>query len=136
MINNSSPGFTTCGNLSKFTADNAAENISFKAEARTDFIEYNWWGAPHEDVNADAFYTKARSSGFFEKGKYRIGITSDDGIRFSIDGKKVFEDWSIHEAKHDEIIVELNGRHRFELSHYDHSGFASLTFIMEKIIEE
>lgn len=128
--------YNITGDLSRFTPDNASQYIRFKAEERTDYIEYNWWGAPQKNVNADAFYTKAKTSGFFEKGRYRIGITSDDGIRFSIDGKKVFEDWTIHEPKHDEIIVELNGRHSFELSHYDNSGFASLTFTMEKINED
>ncbi len=42
-----------------------------------------------------------------KSGDYKIGVTSDDGARLFIDGKKVIEDWTLHAAKTNAATIHL-----------------------------
>jgi parallel beta-helix repeat protein len=98
-----------------------------------DVLWYTWWGAPAEGVSADQFATVSRSSVVLAPGQYHISLTSDDGARLYIDGKKVIDHWQPHEAATDEITLTLGGRHTFTVEHYDAGGFSTVDFRMGRV---
>ena len=105
------------------------------ASAKTEVLDYRWWGAPQRNVNSDRFATFAKTTFNSDNGSYRIFLTSDDGVRMYLDGDLVHENWKIHESETDEVILNLvAGEHTIEIEHFDASGLASLDFRMEKII--
>jgi beta-glucosidase len=60
-----------------------------------------------------------------KKGRYRIVTNADDGIRVSLDKKKIIDDWSEHAAKSDSIIVDLAaGKHDVVVEYYQSNGGA------------
>ncbi|MCB0280603.1 MAG: hypothetical protein KDD94_13930, partial [Calditrichaeota bacterium] len=94
----------------------------------SDFLEYRWWGKPNDKVPDDQFLTKAEAHTTFAKGRYRIGLTSDDGVILLLDGKEIYRDWTEHEPAHHDLFVDLDGEHHFTVYHFDKSGFATLVF--------
>lgn len=91
-------------------------------------LAYVWWGKPAEEVPADRFATFAKTSFHITKGKYKIMLTSDDGVKLYLDGKLLIDRWDVHESTVDEIEVMLNGRHTIEIEHFDAGGLANLDF--------
>lgn len=67
-------------------------------------------------------------------GNYVARTTSDDGVRLSIDGKAVIENWTWHAATLDEGRVALAaGKHVFELEWFQIDGGAALTVALERL---
>jgi parallel beta-helix repeat protein len=93
-------------------------------------LAYNWWGAPTEGVDQDRFATFASTSFDIKPGKYRIQVTSDDGLRLYLDGERLIDNWNIHVPETDEIVVELGGQHRIDIEHFEGGGFATLSFYL------
>ena len=98
-----------------------------------DDLYFAWWGSPAEGVSEDKFATFAESEFDMEPGEYVIELTSDDGIRLFLDGKKIIERWDIHEPAVDEVQVKLGGHHKLELEHFEGGGFATLDFRWRKV---
>lgn len=96
-------------------------------------LGYRWWGAPQPGVPADAFATFASATLEVEPGQYRLTFTSDDGLRVYLDGDRIIDHWTVHEATVDTATVELSGRHQLEVEHFDAEGMATLDFYMEKL---
>jgi hypothetical protein len=62
----------------------------------------------------------------------RLSVTSDDGVRVSIDGKVAFEDWTWHAPRRGEAIVDLAaGEHRFEIEYFQIDGASALSVELE-----
>lgn len=100
---------------------------------KSEGLKYVWWRAPHEDVPADKFATFAETRVNMPKGKYRIILTSDDGVKLFLDGKLLVDRWDVHESAVDDIEIELDGKHKFEIEHFDASGLANLDFRIEPV---
>lgn len=96
-------------------------------------LAYVWWNKPAPEVPADRFATIAETTFNITKGKYRFLLTSDDGAKLYLDGKLLIDHWNIHESAVDEITVELNGKHKLEIEHFDATGLSNLEFSLEKI---
>lgn len=105
----------------------------FVAEMKVQDLYFAWWDAPAPGVQADRFATVSTTSFDMAPGKYQISLTSDDGVRMLLDGKKVIENWDVHEPETDEITVELGGHHTIEIEHFDASGFSTLDFRIKKV---
>jgi hypothetical protein len=96
------------------------------ASLTTGELYYAWWGKPAEGVHEDRFATIASTTFTIAPGKYTLALTSDDGARLYLDGKKLIDHWDIHEPDTDEITVTLGGAHTIEIEHFDASGFSTL----------
>jgi beta-glucosidase len=62
-------------------------------------------------------------------GDFAIAVTSDDGVRLFIDGKKVIDDWTEHAASTNRVTVHLVAGKPvpIKLEYFDRSGQASVT---------
>lgn len=100
----------------------------------TSQLAWRWWGAPHEKVPADKFATFATAKTTLPAGKYRITVTSDDGLRLYVDGNLVIDHWDIHEPAVDEAVLDLfGGEHQFEIYHFDAGGLATIDFRLDAV---
>ncbi|MBI1225920.1 MAG: hypothetical protein GC192_11850 [Bacteroidetes bacterium] len=118
------------------THPDAFQNLktqSPQATKTTDDLYFAWWGSPAEGVNEDKFATFAEAEFDMEPGEYLLELTSDDGVRLFLDGKKIIEHWDIHEPAVDEVRVKLGGHHKLELEHFDGGGFATVDFRWKKV---
>lgn len=102
------------------------------AEKKTNDLAFAWWGNPAEGVNADGFATLATSDFSIAAGEYVFELSADDGVRLYLDGKLLLDDWTVHEPKTNEIVVQLGGKHSLRIEHFDAGGFATLDFRMRK----
>ncbi len=109
------------------------KNTLPKATKTTDDLYFAWWGSPAEGVSEDKFATFAEADFEIEPGEYAIELTSDDGVKLFLDGKKIIDHWDIHEPAVDEVRVKLGGKHKLEVEHFDGGGFATLDFRMRRV---
>jgi hypothetical protein len=96
------------------------------ATQRTESLEGSWSGSPMEGVNANHFATLAEGRVTVEPGDYTLSITSDDGVRVLVDDEVVFEDWTWHAPKTDDIKLKLGGKHSIRIEHFELDGFSAL----------
>lgn len=89
--------------------------------------------APGGGVAADNYSIRYSGSLVPDRsGRFVFTVTSDDGVRLFLDGKKVLEDWSEHGPKTDEVSVELTANMPVEivLEYFEAAGQAKLSFGM------
>lgn len=68
-----------------------------------------------------------------EKGKYVASVLSDDGVRLSIDGKPVVENWTWHAPTRNESTIELaKGKHTLDLEYFQIDGAYALSVALTK----
>lgn len=96
-------------------------------------LYFAWWGSPAEGVQADHFATISTTTFDIAPGHYLLELTSDDGARLYVDGKRLIDHWDIHEPAVDEIEVELGGTHTIRIEHFEAGGFGTLDFRMRVI---
>ena len=71
--------------------------------------------APSDKVPADHFATVSTTELELPAGRYELRTVSDDGVRVSIDGRLVIDNWTWHPPMQDKAEVELKrARTRFE----------------------
>ena len=103
------------------------------ATQRVEALEGSWSGSPAQGVNANAFATLAEGRFTSEAGDYTLSLTSDDGVRVFVDDKVVFEDWTWHAPKSDDIKLKLEaGRHSIRIEHFELDGFSALQVRLTK----
>jgi hypothetical protein len=108
----------------------AGQNFDRKVTERIEPDLDCFWNlaAPASGVPVDGF--SVRFSGWLKApktGRYKLGFLSDDGLRVSLDGKKVIDDWKVGLYVR-EASVELTGQPQSILVEtYDLGGPASLT---------
>lgn len=108
-------------------------NLKPVAEKNTDDLYFAWWGSPAQGVQADRFATSATATVTLPAGRYRLELTSDDGVRLYVDGHCAIDRWNVHEPTADEVEVELGGEHQLRIEHFDASGFSTLDFRIRPI---
>jgi len=116
---------------------NPADSLAWKtlltgtppaAEKKADDLYFAWWDSPAAGVQADSFATVSGTSFDIAPGRYRIELTSDDGARLYLDGKRLIDHWDVHEPAVDEVEVALGGHHTLRVEHFDAGGFSTLDF--------
>lgn len=105
---------------------------------RTDpTVDFNWGdGAPADGLPVDHF--TARWTGTLmasETGDYAVSITSDDGSRLWIDGKKVADNWGDHgEASvFGQVHLVAGNAVPIKVEYYESGGEASMKLGWQKI---
>lgn len=101
-------------------------------EERRSDLDLHWGsGAPAEGVPPDHFATIATSAFRVPAGRYELRVTSDDGVRVSLDGEVVHEDWSWHAAREAAVPIDLDAsEHRLEIEHFEIDGHARLRAVL------
>ncbi len=62
-------------------------------------------------------------------GRYEVMTNTDDGVRVSLDGKRVIDDWTEHPAKTNAVTVDLKaGHHAVIVEYYQGGGGAIAQF--------
>ncbi len=76
----------------------------------------------------------ARTTLELEPGRYRVAITSDDGVALRVDGNLVVENWTWHAATLDRAEFALGGgAHAFELEYFQVDGPSALVLELDRI---
>ncbi|HNM24998.1 MAG TPA: PA14 domain-containing protein, partial [Saprospiraceae bacterium] len=105
------------------------------AKKTVEELAFAWWDKPAEGVDPEHFATVAEAEIELPKGRYEIELSSDDGLRFYLDGKRLIDHWDVHEPATDSITVSLNGRHRLRVEHFEAGGFATLDFRIKRVYD-
>lgn len=85
-----------------------------------------WPGSEH-------FGMIARSQIALPAGRWRVKTLSDDGIRVTVDGRKVVENWSWHGPTEDQGIFTASGQRpvEVEVEYFEIDGYAVLKLELE-----
>jgi hypothetical protein len=109
----------------KWESVRASEPLEIEAAAT---LDYRWPGKPVKSVPADFFATIATTGVELEAGTYELRTMSDDGIRVTVDGKVVLEDWTWHAPKAHAVKLTLEkGMHSILVEHFEIDGYAQLS---------
>lgn len=107
-------------------------NISMSgrpALVRTDsVINFDWaMGSPDPEIPVDSF--SVRWTGYIvprTTGVYKLGASTDDGLRLYIDGKLLIDSWFDRGRTLDfvEVKLEAGKRYTLQMEYYEKSGYA------------
>lgn len=66
-------------------------------------------------------------------GRWRVSTLSDDGVRVTVDGSVVLENWTWHGPTRDraEFIIDQERIVEIVVEHFEIDGYAVLTFDIE-----
>lgn len=83
---------------------------------------------------ADHFGMVARTRLMLPAGRWRFKTLSDDGVRVSVDGRPVIENWTWHGPTPNETIFEqkVSGDVELRVEHFEIDGYAVLQFEIEE----
>ena len=104
-------------------------NFQTPVLSRTDAtVNFTWAGSPATGVNADAF--SVRWSGKVVPGysqTYTFSVTSDDGVRLSVNGQQIINRWTTGSATATgTIALTANQEVPIVLEYFDSTGAASV----------
>jgi len=102
------------------------EGTPIETRANLRELNFAWGGAPGAAIPADHFATVSETEVNAPKGAYTLNVTSDDGVRVFVDGKKVLENWTWHGPTLDTAKLQLNGKHRIRVEHFEIDGYSAL----------
>jgi len=93
-------------------------------------LDHNWGaGSPDPAIAADHFSARWTRYLDLTPGLYRFTATSDDGIRVSIDGQWIINEWYDHAAKTVSVDRNLSaGHHLVVVEFYENGGDAVARF--------
>ena len=100
-------------------------------EQTTD-LGYQWYRSPADGVPPDHFATVAEGTLTVPPGRYRLDLTSDDGVRVWLDGTLIHNDWTYHPPRLAELDLELGGSHTLRIEHFEIEGYATLVATLRK----
>lgn len=87
-------------------------------------------------VGVNHFGLIARTQHSVEGGRYQLSVISDDGVRVMVDGETVFEDWTWHATRRDQVQIELEpGLRSFTLEYFQIDGATALSVDLERMEE-
>lgn len=97
------------------------------ATARLDSLDFAAGGSPREGVPADYFATVAEGTFAIPAGTYTIEVTSDDGVRVSLDGQTVINEWKYQGPTTYSYTGSLTeGMHTLRVAHFEIDGYTAL----------
>ncbi|MGH9200804.1 MAG: PA14 domain-containing protein, partial [Vicinamibacterales bacterium] len=99
-----------------------------------DVIHFDWGiGSPAGGIPADGFSVRwTRTIDFEQDGEYVFKVDADDGVRLSVDGMRLIDEW--HDASqktHEGRINLAAGWHTVVLEYYENTGNAYVQFVYE-----
>lgn len=104
------------------------------ATQRVDALVFPWRAGSPPGVRADRFATRARTEVDLPAGRWRLRVTSDDGVRVRVDGREVLANWTRHGPTEDQVELDLDaGRHTIEIEHMEIDGWAWLEAHFERV---
>jgi len=98
---------------------------SFKQE-KTARLDYAGTGALAEGLPNSYYAAVAEGSVKLPKGKYSLEMTSDDGVRVYVDGKRVIDNWTWHGPTLDKAEVQLSGLHKLRVEYFQIDGYSAM----------
>ena len=101
------------------------------ATTNTDKLQFGTSGSFLPGAPSDHFATVAQGSVDLPAGSYSLEVTSDDGCRVWIDGKKVIDEW--HYQGPTTYTVPISpGKHQIGIQHFEIDGYAALQVEIRK----
>lgn len=91
-----------------------------------DELNYAWGGSPGEGVPNDYFLTVAEGTLDITPGEYILDITTDDGVRVYVDGKRVLDQWKYQGPTNYPVTMRLGGQHKLRVEHFEIDGYSTL----------
>jgi len=91
-------------------------------------IDFNWNdGVPAPEIGADQFNIRWRGTLKVAKpGHYIVSTMADDGIRVSIGGKQIINDWTVATVRRNNVELELSeGYYPLIVDYFENEGPAS-----------
>jgi hypothetical protein len=83
-------------------------------------------------IGPDHFGMIARTTLPLPKGKWKLATLSDDGVRVTVNGKTLIDDWNWHTPKHDQAFCETASDENVEVvvEYFEIDGYAVLEFCL------
>jgi glucose/arabinose dehydrogenase len=90
------------------------------------WLEHIWGpGSPDPVVPADQFSARWSKTQYFAAGRYRFTTVTDDGVRLSVDDKRVIDKWQGQTGTAYDAVVDLGaGNHTITMEYFDEGGDA------------
>ncbi len=91
-------------------------------------INFAWgYGSPDAAVlPADNFSVRWTSTTYLSAGQYQFNVTADDGVRLSLDGKLIIDQWKDQPATTYHAIKWITaGAHAIKMEYYERGGSAT-----------
>ncbi len=98
-------------------------------------INHEWgYGSPSSGVvNNDHFSARWTRSIYFATGSYRFTTQSDDGIRVSVGGNRIIDNWNVHELQTNTADADLNaGTYTVVVEYFENTEVATAKFWWER----
>lgn len=91
-------------------------------------IDFDWGGgAPTAKTEGDNFSVRWERYVDTPGGRYRVDVTVDDGVRITLDGTILIDEWHDQAATHYGREVDVSpGRHLLRVEYYERGGNASV----------
>ncbi|MHB0858591.1 MAG: PA14 domain-containing protein [Anaerolineae bacterium] len=98
-------------------------------------IDFGWHlGSPDARVPADAFSARWRRTLSLSGGRYRFWTVADDGVRVSINGTRITDDWRDGAARRNERELTLqSGNYQVVVEYYEQVAGAEMRFGWEVV---
>jgi hypothetical protein len=97
-------------------------------------INHEWgYGSPAPGiVTNDHFSARWSRNVYFGAGSYRFTTQSDDGIRLSVGGNRIIDNWTVHELQTNTADADLNaGTYTIIVEYFEHTEIATAKFWWE-----
>jgi hypothetical protein len=97
-------------------------------------VFYDWGeGKPIAALpSADSFSVRWSGQRYFHSGFYHFGLFADDGVRLSIDGELLVNQWHYGRAEYHSLYTYLTaGYHDVKIEYFEHTGQAEIRFWWE-----
>ncbi|MCC6404004.1 MAG: right-handed parallel beta-helix repeat-containing protein [Fimbriimonadaceae bacterium] len=97
------------------------------ATSQQDALDFASGGSPHEGVPSDYFATTADGTFEVQAGRYTVEVTTDDGVRLSLDGQTLINEWKYQGPTTYQATVDLEaGKHALKVAHFEINGYTAL----------
>ena len=97
-------------------------------------VNFDWGsGKPGQVSAADNFSDRYRGIFTFEAADYDFTVTSNDGVRFYVDGVVQIDQWKDQLATFTKRLSLTAGDHELKIEHYEGGGTAKIIFAWAKV---
>jgi hypothetical protein len=88
-------------------------------------LDFMWYRPTIQAVPQSRFAVVATTTVTLAPGTYTLRTISDDGVRVWVDGRRVIDDWSLHESRVDYAPL-TGGRHAIRVEYFQVDGWTEL----------
>ena len=90
-------------------------------------LNHSWGaGGPGFGLPENRFSGRFEREAPFECGYYKFRISTDDGVRFWVDGNLILDKWFDHAGSYDVIVDQAEGNHQLKVEYYENDGNAAI----------